>query len=173
MWQKNWELVHWHVMSNEVIQIIPCNKFSRSSLRYSRNCLPLMELGSPLSCAQYLAIYSCRKTVESILCLLNVYCIKICCNAFLPFMPSLQSGFLTSGFQLYVWISHLSMHSSFPSHLILLYFYFVFILLLQLLTYCLYWQICPDVLALEFKILAYLFRYLCSYVTDSDKLVQR
>jgi len=88
-------------------------------------------------------------------------------------MTSLQSGFLTSDFQMYVCISHLSMHSLFPSHLILFYFYFVIILVLQLLTECFYCQICQDVLAFEFKILAYLFRYLCSYVTDSVKLVQR
>jgi len=88
-------------------------------------------------------------------------------------MPSLQSGFLTSDFQMYVSISHLSTHSSFPSHLILPYFYFIFILVLQLLTYCFYCQICQGVLAIEFKILAYLFRYLSSYVTDSVILVQR
>jgi hypothetical protein len=103
------------------------------------------------SCAQYLTTYSCPKTVESSLCLPNLYCLKICCNAFLTFMLSLQSGFLTSDFQMYVCISHLSMHFSFPSHLILLYFYFVFILVLQLLTYCFYCQIFQDVFLLNLK----------------------
>lgn len=125
-----------------------------------------MELGSPLSCAQYVAIYSCCKTTESILCLPNLYGLKICCNAFLPFMPSLQSGFLTSGFQLYVCITHLSIHSSFPSHLILLYFSFVFFLVLQLLTYCFccqiwktfllwnlrYWNICSGIVFLCYRL---------------------
>jgi hypothetical protein len=107
-----------------------------------------MELVSPLSCAQYLATYSCPKTVESSLCLPNLYCLKICCNAFLSFMTNLQSSFLTSD----VCMHFTSVHASFipfPSHPIL--FLICDYSCVTVTDMCFYCQICQDVLAFNLR----------------------